>query len=112
MDSIMYDLVKEIREDNKEMLKEQVATRVELARMAEILDKNTDSLILHEKRSDNLESLYKIEKARVDELESKVSKLEEPVKFRQMLVVKIAALATFVTTVVGAIAVVYQYLKQ
>ncbi len=79
MDSqIVYDLLKEIRQEQKEQRIEQKEQNKQLVKLSAIIEKNTDDIKDHIKRTEILESIYQ-------KHEEKIIKLEEPQKFKKWL---------------------------
>jgi predicted ribonuclease toxin of YeeF-YezG toxin-antitoxin module len=90
---IIYDLVKEVREEQKDI-------RADISHIKQVLTLNTSSLQEHMRRTDVLEKLYYSQTERIDSL-------EEPRKLRELLFkryVKVAAFLTTTLTLAAAIA--------
>lgn len=90
---IIYDLVKEVREEQKDI-------RSDISDIKQVLTVNTSSLQEHMRRTDVLEKLYYSQTERIDSL-------EEPKKLRELLLkryVKVAAFLTATLTLAAAIA--------
>lgn len=90
---IIYDLVKEVREEQKDI-------RSDISDIKQVLTLNTASLQEHMRRTDVLEKMYFSQGERIDSL-------EEPKKLRELLLkryVKIAAFLTATLTLAAAVA--------
>lgn len=70
---MIYDLLKEVREDQKKHGEELIKQSVCLDGLEKNVDKNTKDLTYHIHRTDVLEGLYKTS-------EERITKLEEPEK--------------------------------
>ena len=87
---ILYDILKELKQEHKEL-------REDISEIKSILAENTSQLTVHMKRSDNLEKLWK-------HVEARVIKLEEPKKVMSFLYNKWIKLIAIVTGIVALVA--------
>lgn len=124
-EKFLYDLLKEVREDQKQIKEDQSDLKTqlsehriifeqhlkadekmyqELCNISSIMEKNTVSLQEHMRRTAILEDMYIASVKRID-------RLEEPSKINDLLKSKVLAVASFITAVGGAIAVIIKILK-
>jgi septal ring factor EnvC (AmiA/AmiB activator) len=108
-EEIMFDLIKEVREEQKEIrqdihrqsivFSEHMATDAkmyeELSKMNETLTDNTKSLQEHMKRTATLEAMWQMHQARLDDIQKPMTVKEAAGKF--------AKFCGFVSAVAGAI---------
>lgn len=107
---MLFELLKEVREDQK-------THGIELAKQSAILDnldsdvkelkntvrENTDDIAHHIRRTDELQALYSSNKFRIDDVEGRLEKLEEPVKAKAWVKAHMVSIIS-VLTAVGSLA--------
>lgn len=110
---ILIDLLKEVREDQKQHSKELAKQSaylegmdVDVKELKVTVSKNTEDISYHIMRTDLLEELHKDNQARIAQGERRIEKLEEPGKSLTWLKKNIIA----VSTVVAAIASILAFL--
>lgn len=89
---IIYDLVKEVREEQKDI-------KNDISDIKQVLSVNTASLQEHMKRSDTLEKLYMSQQVRIDAL-------EEPSRLRSALLKRFIKISGILTAIAGLIAAI------
>lgn len=121
-EKMLYDLLKEVRDDQKkhgeilgkhgeELAKQSVCMKnvqKDVGEMKKTVAKNTEDVEKHIYRTDMLEELHKDNQTRISQNEERIIKLEEPVKAKQWFkenlkwVLTVAALsATLITKIMG-----------
>jgi predicted transcriptional regulator len=94
----LYDLVKEIREEQKEQSKTMSQLEVSFVRMESLVETNTEDLKYHIKRTDILEDLHKDNAKRIEKLEAPIS-VRDLTKISITVISGIGVIASLVYTV-------------
>jgi chromosome segregation ATPase len=109
---LLFDLLKEVREDQKEhgkTLAKQSAylegIDSDVKELKPVVAKNTEDISHHIMRTDILEALHRDNQKRIEQSESRLNKLEEPVKAKEWIKNHIVALLG----VIGTIATILAY---
>jgi hypothetical protein len=108
---IILDLLKEVREDQKEHGKELskqsaylTSMDADIKEMKPIVSKNTDDIFYHIRRTDLLEQLHKDNQKKIALSEQRIAKLEEPVKAKEWLKKHIIAVSAVITAIISIVA--------
>jgi len=116
---IMLDLLKEMREDQKNQGNEISKHGVYLERldsdvqeMKVTVSKNTEDVAEHMRRTDLLEKLHRDNQARIELNERRLDSLEEPVKARAFLKKHAFAIVSFLAALASVVALVLENLKK
>ncbi len=106
---IVFDLLKEVREDQKEHGKELAKQSADLQNLkSDVSDlkvnvsKNTDDVAHHIRRTDLLQTLHDENQKKVEDHNLRLEKLEEPVKAKAWIkqhIVSISAIATALASI-------------
>lgn len=110
---IVHDLIKEVREDQKDQgqtLAKQSVILEHLDRDIKTIKKdvaqNTKDLSHHIARTDEVQNLNADNKIRIDDLESRLKALEEPVKAKEWLKKHIVSLLSILTAIASLAALI------
>jgi len=131
-DSILFELLKDTRNDLKELqndlqsmseclklhvknfadhTKQDEHMYKEMSEIKYILRQNTDSLIEHMRRTELLEKQLIKYNDRVDEQDKKLESIEEPIKIRKALIKKILTITGLISAVGGAYLIIKSIFK-
>ena len=112
---MLFELLKEVREDQK-------THGMELAKQSAILDnldndvkdlkktvaRNTEDIAHHIRRTDGLQDLYDSNRTRITDVETRVGKLEEPVKAKAWIKSNLVSVISICTAIGSFIAFLYE----
>jgi hypothetical protein len=108
---IIFDLLKEVREDQKQQGQELAKQGAHIENMAAdvcelkaSVSKNTEDIAHHIKRTDLLQELHQENQAKIEKSEARLDKLEEPVKAKEWIKQHIITISAIVTAVASAVA--------
>lgn len=101
---IIYDLLKEIREEQKEHSKQLVNQSETMIKMNLFISKNTEDLATHMKRTKLLEDLY-------NKHDQRIIKLEEPSKVKEWLWNKWSRYFVIITVICTVVVAVFKIIK-
>ena len=106
---IIFELLKEVREDQKQQGQELAKQGANIQNMAAdvcelktSVSKNTEDIAHHIKRTDLLQELHKENQEAIKNSEARLDKLEEPVKAKEWIknhVVTISAIVTALASI-------------
>lgn len=115
---LLLDLLKEVREDQKQHGKELSKQSVYLETMdADVkelkttVSKNTDDIAHHIRRTDILEALHKDNQAKIERSEERLDKLEEPVKAKAWVKAHIVSIISVLTAIASIVALILEQNK-
>lgn len=108
---LLFDLLKEMREDQKlhgrELVKQSTVLEsldCDIKELKPVVAKNTQDIAEHMRRTDLLERLHLDNQKRIEISESRLNKLEEPVKAKEWFKKNIIALLSTVATIITILA--------
>lgn len=102
---MLYDMVKDLRDDHKESKEEIALIKANLMTMSFTLQKNTDSLDEHIEGVNTLRMLHEQNAERIE-------RLEEPKKVKELIVKKVMWYSALITSVAGATAAIMKFFNQ
>lgn len=108
---MIYDLVKEIKDDQKEITVKLQEQSECLIRMENDVRRNADDLKEHMRRTELLEKLHEKNATKISEVEKKVEEIQEPTKIKKLLISKVLKTAGLITAVSGAVLAVLKVIS-
>ena len=113
---IILDLLKEVREDQKEHSKELYKQSAYLQSMDSdvkelkiTVSKNTEDIAHHIRRTDLLQELHSENQERIEKSEARLEKLEEPVKAKEWIKNHAVAIITAAAAIASIIALILEH---
>lgn len=105
---MLYDLLQEVREDQKQHSRELYKQSAYLENMDSdvkelktTVGRNTEDIAHHIRRTDILQDLHKDNQRKIEMSEARIDKLEEPIKAKEWVKKNVIAISAIITTLIS-----------
>jgi cob(I)alamin adenosyltransferase len=109
--SIIYDLLQEVRAEQRKQSEELAKQSVWLVSIQKDVSRNTDDLSEHIRRTEILEENLQIQQNKIETVEDRVEKLEWPSKVKEFVFNKYIKWAGAISVTVGIVFTILKIFK-